>query len=280
MIIENINWSDKDIFYQMALDESLLLQAIDQRNENVIIRFFSPSNQSITIGRSQSVADFNQEISAKYNVEMVRRITGGRAVPHYQELTYSLIAPVKGLAGGTIPESYFKISNCLAQGLKQAGFPVEITRHQSGDKSSLSCFAARGKSEITFQGKKILGSAQYRKQDYLLQQGTLIYQTLPAYFDYIIPQISGHSLIDLYHSYLKSGESELADIIEPVNPIPSRFMIMDNILPSFEKIFCTEMIKRNPTNREHQTAVKLRESKYKSTVWNENKKQAKLTIKR
>lgn len=280
MIIENINWSDQDIYYQMALDESLLLQAIEQHNENIIIRFYSPDNQSITIGRSQSVMDFDYEICERYNLDMVRRITGGRAVPHYQELTYSLVAPVKGDAGGTIPESYAKISNCLAQGLIASGFPVEITRHQSGDKSSLSCFAAKGKSEIMFQGKKILGSAQYRKQDYLLQQGTLIYQTLPAYFDHIIPRISGHCLVDLYHSYLKSRESEQFDIIDQVKPIPSRFLIMENILDSLEKTFCTQIVKRKPSNQEYQTAVELREDKYKSSFWNENRKQPKLTIKR
>lgn len=280
MIIENINWSDQNIYYQMALDESLMLKAIQQGNKNIIVRFYSPSIQAVTIGRSQSVADFDQEICRRYNLDIVRRITGGRAVPHYRELTYSLVSPVRGELQGNIPESYRKISICLAQGLVTSGIPVEIARHHSGDKTSLSCFAAKGKSEITFNRQKILGSAQYRKGGYLLQQGTLIYTPLPPYFDKVIPDITSHSLMDLYRSSPAARKSDVAEEKNRNSQIPNRFEIIDNILAAMKDNFSGEIINRNPGYQEHCFAVELMENKYKSISWNENKPPLKLTIKR
>ncbi len=250
MKIENINFCQYSIFAHMSIDEALLENSIKYKNNNIIFRTYSTDPHGITLGRSQKVDDLFTEICLKNKIDVVRRITGGRAVPHYKEITYSLISPAKYMFSGSIADSYMKISNSLASSLSNLGIDVEISRFQTEVKKSLSCFAATGKHEITLKGKKIFGSAQYRKDNYLLQQGTLILKKLPKYYHDIIPSLKGNSLEEL------------------LDELPDKMTILNNFVKSLSETFKLDILPRELYDEEKKIALKYLKNRYFTTDWN------------
>lgn len=141
----------------MALDEALL-DAAAAGSQKPCLRFYSWRPPAITIGYSQDAAAETDLIACREaGVPVVRRITGGGAVFHDNELTYSIILPL-GAAPGPIEDSYGLICGAIAAGLDflKKGFefiPV---------------------NDIIYQSKKLSGSAQVRRGGWLLQHGTVI----------------------------------------------------------------------------------------------------------
>jgi lipoate-protein ligase A len=109
-------------------------------------------------------------------VDVVRRPTGGRAILHTDELTYSVIAPdTEPRVAGTIVESYKRLSEGLLNGLLLMGVPtrqVEQPDDHDRDQGPV-CFEVPSNYEIVFDGKKLVGSAQMRKAGVVLQHGTI-----------------------------------------------------------------------------------------------------------
>jgi lipoate-protein ligase A len=142
------------------------------------------------LGRAQSFADVDMERVKANGWEVVRRLTGGRAILHTDELTYSVSGSAEEpvLAGGVL-ESYNRLAQALIFAMRELGLPVEIKEdvgHASGvtsaNQSSLAgsvtyvnpvCFEVPSTYEITVNGKKLIGSAQARKREGVLQHGSL-----------------------------------------------------------------------------------------------------------
>ena len=108
--------------------------------------------------------------------EVVRRLTGGRAILHTDELTYSITGSAREpvLAGGVL-ESYNRIAQALLLAVKDLGLPVEMKEH-AGDSPTHTnpvCFEVPSTYEITVSGRKLIGSAQARKKEAVLQHGSL-----------------------------------------------------------------------------------------------------------
>jgi lipoate-protein ligase A len=108
--------------------------------------------------------------------EVVRRATGGRAILHTDELTYSVIGSVEEplLTGGVL-ESYNRIAQDLLLAVKSLGLPVEMKEGKPNDHATPNpvCFEVPSTYEITVDGKKLIGSAQARKKEGVLQHGSL-----------------------------------------------------------------------------------------------------------
>jgi lipoate-protein ligase A len=108
--------------------------------------------------------------------EVVRRLTGGRAILHTDELTYSVIAPLnEPRVEGSVLESYNRLAQALLLAVKNLEIPVEM-KEGKADHSSTSnpvCFEVPSTYEITVNGKKLIGSAQARKKEGVLQHGSL-----------------------------------------------------------------------------------------------------------
>lgn len=163
--------------YNMALDEALMSQVIDGSSKPVI-RFYGWQPACVTLGYFQ---DLDKEIDVpgckQRGIDMVRRLTGGRAVLHHYEVTYSLIAPeLDERVSGTIIQSYLKISRGLVSGLKSLGIPVDLAPHGKKPEadSTAACFEAPSWYEVVLDGKKLVGSAQTRKKGVLLQHGSIL----------------------------------------------------------------------------------------------------------
>ena len=161
----------------MAIDEALLLTMAQTLNPQPVLRFYGWSPATLSLGYAQSFhKEVDEEACGAEGINIVRRPTGGRAVLHQYELTYSVIAPEHDPhVSGTVTQSYLRISQALLKGLKAVGVPAEIVACGGLNKASSSaCFDAPSWYELVVEGRKLVGSAQVRKRGMLLQHGSIL----------------------------------------------------------------------------------------------------------
>jgi lipoate-protein ligase A len=158
----------------MAVD-SAILKAIGRETVLPTLRLYRWNPPCLSLGYSQPYSDLDQEKLNQNGWDIVRRPTGGRAILHAVELTYSVIGSQADprLKGGLL-ESYRRISQALAESLSILGLAVQINLGKKSDnRIQAVCFENPSEYEITIAGKKIIGSAQARKKEGILQHGSL-----------------------------------------------------------------------------------------------------------
>lgn len=159
----------------MAIDEALLLALVEGQSPPTL-RFFQWAPPCLSLGRNQPAADAHLEACRAAGVEIVRRPTGGRAILHTDELTYSLVVPqTDPRAEGGIVASYRRLSEGLLLGLRALGADVvqaAAARPGPGEPSAV-CFQTPSDYEIISGGRKLVGSAQWRSRGGVLQHGSL-----------------------------------------------------------------------------------------------------------
>ncbi len=181
--------------YNMAMDEELLARA--QAGERVpVLRFYAWAPPAVSIGRFQKMEEaVNAGACKQRGIDIVRRITGGRAVLHNNELTYSIIARTDDLFfPKNVLGTYKLIAAGLLQGLRNLGLPAEMVsrsnRHAAlvkKDARDPACFSSPSWYEILSHGKKIIGSAQRRLSNAFLQHGSILMDYDAALEAEIIP---------------------------------------------------------------------------------------------
>jgi len=156
----------------MARDESLL-RAADLRTKVPTLRLYGWRSPAISVGYIQ-----NPSKVLPFGLPVVRRITGGRAVIHDMELTYSITAPTgrEPFAEG-INGAYSAISVCIINALKDIGVDAAFSRgHRSGKGAEKdACFHSPSRYEVLVNGKKLVGSSQRRLKNAFLQHGSIIF---------------------------------------------------------------------------------------------------------
>ncbi|MGW8251549.1 MAG: lipoate--protein ligase family protein, partial [Anaerolineales bacterium] len=163
--------------WNMAVDEAILLATGKQR-VNPTLRLYSWDPACLSLGYAQPISDVDQPRLLARGWDLVRRPTGGRAILHTDELTYAVIGPhdEPRLAGGVL-ESYQVLAGALLAALHNLSVPAESQNHPNltADNSQMGavCFEVPSNYEITVNGKKLLGSAQARRKEGILQHGTL-----------------------------------------------------------------------------------------------------------
>ena len=161
----------------MAVDAALLADC-EQGLILPTVRLYGWSEPAITLGYSQNAsAELDMERCRELAIPVVRRPTGGRALLHYNELTYAVVAPVSLAPFNRGLQATFQvISEALLLGLQGLGIQGEINacQHRSETVRSPSCFASLNHYEITVDGKKLVGSAQKRTSKAFLQHGSVI----------------------------------------------------------------------------------------------------------
>ncbi|MBN2736573.1 MAG: lipoate--protein ligase family protein [Spirochaetales bacterium] len=155
--------------FNMAADEYLVI------NKRPSLRLYGWGPPCLSLGYHQSSRDIDHDVLKSNGIEITRRPTGGKAVLHWMDLTYSLIVP-EAYFSGTIKQSYEEIALILLDFFKTLGLEAEIFRQSVPRNSSPICFEAAGWFEISVHGKKIIGNAQARKHGMVLQQGTIPYE--------------------------------------------------------------------------------------------------------
>ncbi len=162
--------------WNMAVDESIL-EHIYRGEAKPTLRLYSWNPPCLSLGHAQSFKDVDVERLKSHGWDVVRRVTGGRAILHTDELTYSVTGSAEELvfAGGVL-ESYNRLAKALLHAVRELGLLVEIKEDvtQNGIlRHNPVCFEVPSTYEITVDGKKLIGSAQARKKEGVLQHGSL-----------------------------------------------------------------------------------------------------------
>jgi lipoate-protein ligase A len=158
----------------MALDEALFRGVIE--GGRPCLRFYAWDPPGLSLGRLQrDLTGIDLDFCRRSGIPVVRRRTGGRAVLHYQELTYSIICRHEHPFGSGVVETYARIAAALTAGLAKLGARVETegVKERAGIGSP-NCFSAPSRWEITWRGRKLVGSAQRRDPGGFLQHGSIL----------------------------------------------------------------------------------------------------------
>lgn len=155
----------------MAIDDVLMEEAA--RTSTTIVRLYEWSRPTLSLGRNQRAKDVYDlgRLEAE-SIHVVRRPTGGRAVLHWREVTYSVAAPVSA----SLRETYDEINQLLVAALRDLGVAAEVARpaKRAPSPTVAPCFEEPTGGEVVVEGRKLVGSAQYRTEHALLQHGSLL----------------------------------------------------------------------------------------------------------
>ncbi len=162
--------------WNMAVDESIL-ETMGSGRALPTLRLYAWEPACLSLGYAQPVADVDMPRLQARGWELVRRPTGGRAVLHTDELTYSVIGPHdEPRLVGTVLESYRRLAQALVQALNLLSLAVQVSENSQKATTATPnpvCFEVPSTYEITVGGKKLVGSAQARRKEGVLQHGTL-----------------------------------------------------------------------------------------------------------
>ncbi len=174
--------------YNMAVDEEFLARA--QAGESTpVLRLYTWDPPAVSLGRFQKMTEaVNVDACREHGFDIVRRITGGRAVLHRNELTYSIVSSIDNpLFPSNVQGTYRVIAAGLLAGLRNLGIPAEMvsrgSRHSrlvNSHAKDPACFSSPSWYEIVVNGKKIIGSAQRRLSGAFLQHGSILISYDPA----------------------------------------------------------------------------------------------------
>lgn len=170
--------------WNMAVDEAIL-EAAGHGDVPPTLRLYSWQPACLSLGYAQPFADADQAALERFGWQIVRRPTGGRAILHTDELTYSVSGPQTELRlAGSVLESYRVLAGALLEALhllnipaeaKEKPLPLDVPANTETAKTGQNpvCFEAPSNYEITVYGKKLVGSAQARRKEGVLQHGSL-----------------------------------------------------------------------------------------------------------
>ena len=214
--MEYINFGTYTGKENMQIDSDILDKAIESESLEPKFRLYAWSPRCISLGRNQ-----NEDFLNGIEEDVVRRLTGGRALLHDDEITYSYVTPVSIIPNGeTISASYKYISQILINFFKTLGVELDFGENKKVSTKFDYCMLISTGADVCYKGRKIIGSAQYRKQGYILQHGSILFnynkQLLEKLFKEevsmdsittvkeILPEMTKEKFVELFENYLKS----------------------------------------------------------------------------
>jgi lipoate-protein ligase A len=277
----------KDAFFNMALDEALLISC-QQGKSPPILRLYQWEPPGISIGYFQKIKQTVDTNKCKEkNIDIVRRLTGGRAVLHRDDLTYSVCASEDFFdqLGESINQTYQKISFAFLEAFKLLKINAEWVKVSTPfardpldrEKKKMEifpqpCFSSSSRYEIEMQGKKILGSAQRRfsarggstldRKDGFLQHGSLPLKRGEIDLVDLLP--SSKSTTKEKSKFRKSYIT-LQEAINTNVPLKELLTIIQN---GFENFFSIKFEEKELTKEEENFTHQLIERKYRTKDWN------------
>jgi lipoate-protein ligase A len=217
----------------MAIDEFLLYNCSDP-----VLRIYGWSKPCISIGYFQSTDDINYKKCLEQNIDIVRRITGGGAVFHDMELTYSFVT--KNFPQGIL-ESYKEISGIVIQALKKLGLDAKF--------SPLN--------DVTVNGKKVCVNEQTRKNNTLLQHGTILLKVdIEKMFSLLNVPIE------------KISDKKISDVKNRVSGISKTFdQVSEALKDSTRDVFGGKLVSYTLNQEELKSCQKLADEKFSTNNW-------------
>ena len=175
-MIEFIEYKENTGKINMDTDSEILESAIKTNKKEPVIRFYGWKPKCVSLGRNQSENAVNKAYCEANGIDIVRRVTGGRGLLHDDEVTYSFVCPFDFLENGkSVIGSYKEISSAIIEGFKNLGIELELGGKKKINTAFDYCMSLSTGADLCYQGKKLIGSAQFRKQNYLLQHGSILF---------------------------------------------------------------------------------------------------------
>ncbi|MEG0797245.1 MAG: lipoate--protein ligase family protein [Acidaminococcaceae bacterium] len=253
----------------MAIDEALLL-SYQAGNSLPTLRFYGWQPAAVSLGYFQhGERELDFAACAEQGLDIVRRLTGGRAVLHHQEVTYSMVVgEAYPQMPRTITASYRYLSQGLQLGLAKLGVTAQMTKPQATyarrvvHQTSAACFDAPSHYELTVQQRKLIGSAQVRKQGVILQHGSVL-------LDFSATQLAG--VLNL----TAAARSELGELLtkrvmtltEALQRPVSYEEVKEALTAGVAEMLGIEFVCGSLTAAERATAQELTVAKYSKTAW-------------
>lgn len=210
-------------FFNMAEDERLLNAAIENQLQEPILRLYGWAPSCVSIGRNQAESSINKDYCKKHGIDIVKRLSGGRALLHDKELTYSFICPASFLNNkDSVILSYKEISGALIESLKFVGIELAFPENKKTDTKADYCMSISTGADLSYKEKKLIGSAQFRKQGYIMQHGSIL-------IDYDAKTIE--------NIFNEKTDSKTITTIKEISPETTLKELSDSIISGFEKYF-------------------------------------------
>lgn len=245
----------------MAVDEALL-DAFDPGRSAPALRLYGWNPPALSLGRFQQperVLDLRR--CREDGVPVVRRITGGGAIFHADELTYSIVCAPRHLPpAATVKESYRHLTGFLLDFYRGLGLPAAWAVDAAGDGSPLGartdfCFAGREDFDILAGGRKIGGNAQRRLRDAIFQHGSIpLLDRVPDGLGYLLERPDGASL--------STTDLRSLGVEAPAEALKGR------LAAAFAASLGIDLSASGLTPEEQARAEALRRGKYAEFAWN------------
>ncbi len=215
----------------MDRDRELLKWAYSDDDAVPVLRFFLWNPPTVSIGFGQPMEQIDAQKCAERKIPIVRRPTGGRAIYHHNEFTYSVtLPPSHKLSQLNVLGTYNELSRALALGLRNLDIPAKLSRGEPGAYSkNPSCFSSTSRYELVVNGKKLVGSAQRRRHKAVLQQGSIMAGSQYKLLAEIVSE-NGDAIrkeLDHHSTYIE----------EILGEIPKYDDFIDAMISGFEKAF-------------------------------------------
>jgi len=254
--------------WNMAVDEAIL-ESVYAGESLPTLRFYAWEPACLSLGHAQPFSDVDMSKISNNGWMVVRRPTGGRAILHVDELTYAVIAPEsEPRVNGGVIESYLRLSQALLDSLNILGLKpqaMEKPGSNNSNKTNPVCFEVPSNYEITVNGKKLIGSAQARRKEGILQHGSL-----PLYGDLtrIIQALKfqnethAHKAEVRLLAHATTLERELGQRVEWTQACEA-------FKQGFTKILNLDLLCGKLSDKEKNRAHQLVEEKYAHPSWTE-----------
>jgi lipoate-protein ligase A len=247
----------------MAVDEAIQ-HAVAEGAARPTLRLYAWAPPCLSLGRNQPISEVDRDALRAADYDLVRRPTGGRAILHIDELTYSVSVPLSDprVSGGVLV-SCERLSRGLSQALVSLGIHDATAHRREGTPPSLKpvCFEAAGAFEIMFRGKKLIGSAQMRRRGALLQHGTLpLCGDIARISSFLIPPADPNR-VRRRATTLEAAAGRAISWQEAAQAIADGFAQALNLRLETEEL----------TAEEHSAAADLAQEKYRTAGWTRRK---------
>lgn len=199
----------------MQIDSDLLDFAIKNELKEPIFRLYGWEPACVSLGRNQKDDFLDYKLLKSKNIDVVRRLTGGRALLHDNEITYSFICPESFLQNGShIVSSYKEISQILIDKFKKFGIDLDFGASKPIKTGFDYCMLISTGADLCYKEKKLIGSAQCRSHGYILQHGSILYDYDKKLLEEIFKEkVSTDEITSIKEINPKLSKEEIIDIL-------------------------------------------------------------------
>jgi len=249
----------------MAVDEAILY-ALAEGSGQPSIRFYRWEPACLSLGYNQRFSDVDEAACRALGYTWVRRATGGRAILHTDELTYSVVARADDpRVGGDIVESYRRLSRGLLLGLRRLGAEAAQSKGNmpKNPEQGAACFDTPSHYEVTLNGKKLLGSAQVRRKGIVLQHGALPLEgDIARIFEALL--LTPAEKIALSQKLLARATTLAAEL----GRVLSFDEVAEALVAGFAQALNLNLQPGQLSDRERELTQQLRAQQYANDAWN------------